>query len=146
MKIAFYKGTRPGLAAIYSIGVRKWTQSKYSHCELIFNDGVAASSSFSDGGVRFKEIEFDPEHWDIFDLPDALEANARKWFKDHEGDKYDVLGNVRFVIGFVRSHERKWFCSEAMGAALGIQDPWRYSPGDLYIALRFYVDNLSIGK
>lgn len=144
MKVAFYTGTRPGIAAIYSIGVRKWTQSKYSHCELIFDDGMAASSSFADGGVRFKKIDFEPEKWEIFDLPDHLEADAKKWFEEHEGQKYDILGNVRFVVGFVRSDDKKWFCSEAIGAALGMKDPWRYSPGDLYVALKFMANQLEV--
>jgi hypothetical protein len=141
MKVAFYKGTRSGIAAIYSIGVRLWTQSKYSHCELIFSDGMAASSSFSDGGVRFKMIDFDSEKWDIFEMPDHLEENARQWFIDHEGLKYDLLGNVRFIIGLVRNSNNRWFCSEAMGAALGLMDSWRFSPGDLFSIMKLLVAN-----
>ena len=68
MQVAFYKGTRSGIAGIYSRGVRFITKGKYSHCELIFSDGMSASASFMDGGVRFKRIEYDPAHWDIIDV------------------------------------------------------------------------------
>lgn len=132
---AFYRGTRPGVQGIYSRAVRTWTRSRYSHVELIFSDGIAASSSFIDGGVRFKLIDFDLEHWDIVDLPDALEPEARAWFVAHAGDGYDVVGNVHFIIAPVGDAKTLWFCSEAVAAALGLPDPWRYDPGTLASAV-----------
>jgi hypothetical protein len=135
VKAAFYRGTRPGLPGIYNRGVRWWTRSPYSHCELIFNDGMAASSSFMDGGVRFKRIDFDPEHWDFVDLPAHLEPTARAWFAAHAGQPYDLLGNLHFLLGPVADDKFKWFCSESIAAALGIADPWRYDPGVLASAL-----------
>jgi len=30
-----------------------------------------------DGGVRFKRIDYDPDHWDFIELPDHLEPAAR---------------------------------------------------------------------
>lgn len=136
MKAAFYKGTRPGLAGIYNILVRWWTRSPYSHCELVFKDGQAASASFLDHGVRFKQISFDPDHWDMFDLPDRLEAKARAWFVIHDGDEYDLLGNAHFIIGPVGDEKAQWFCSEAIAAALGIPNPERYDPGTLASAIQ----------
>lgn len=135
MKIAFYKGIRPGLAGAYSHGVRFITRSIYSHCEVILDDGMSASSSFSDGGVRFKEIDYDPDRWDIIDLPEANEAVVRKWFEDHEYAKYDLLGNAHFVLGFIGNSNGKWFCSEAIAAALGFPNPWRFDPGTLHAAI-----------
>jgi hypothetical protein len=135
-KVAFYKVNHTGIQGIYSRGVRLWTKTPYSHCELIFSDGMAASASFMDHGVRFKAIEFDPAKWDFIDLPDYLEAKARQWFKDHEGQPYDLLGNLHFVIGVVGDDKNKWFCSEAVAAALGIDKAWRYDPGDLYPILK----------
>lgn len=134
-KIAFYKGTRPGLAGIYSYGVRFITKSIYSHCEVIFSDGMSASSSFSDGGVRFKEIEYEPERWDIIELPSANEDAVRKWFKDHEHAKYDLLGNLHFIFGFIGNSNGKWFCSEAIAEALDIPNAWRFDPGTLHAAV-----------
>jgi hypothetical protein len=138
MKAAFYKATRPGMAGIYSRLVRWWTKSKYSHVELIFGDDIAASTSFIDGGVRFKAIAFDPEHWDFVDVPPALEQGAREWFASHVGQPYDILGNVHFVLSPVPDKKRAWFCSESVAAALGLAEPWRYDPGVLASTLSGY--------
>lgn len=137
MRAAFYKGTRPGIQGLYSRAVRLWTKSLYSHCELIFSEGMAASSSYLDGGVRFKPIEFDPEHWDFVDLPPHLERAAWAWFFAHQGQGYDLIGNVHFIVGPVGDAKNLWFCSESIAAALGLPDPWRYDPGTLASALTF---------
>lgn len=137
MKIAFYKVARPGLLGLFGRLTRWWERGPYSHCELIFSDGIAASSSFIDGGVRFKAIDFDPAHWDFIELPRFLEPAARAWFKAHEGEKYDVLGDLHFVIGSVASETDKQFCSKAAAAALGMQDAWRYEPNVLAATLRY---------
>lgn len=137
IKIAFYKGTRPGIKGVYNIGVRAWTRSDYSHVELIFPNGQAASSSAEDGGVRYNDIDFDAKNWDILTLPAALfEARARNWFDEHEGEGYDFLGNVHFVIGFVGGTKKRWFCSEAVGTALGIPASERLDPGTLYAVVK----------
>jgi hypothetical protein len=134
-RLALYKGTRPGLPGIYNRLVRWWTRSPYSHCELVFSDGIAASSSFADGGVRFKWIEFEPEHWDFIALPAEREEAAYAWFNAHRGQKYDLMGNLQFIIARIPSDGRKWFCSEAVAAALGISDPWRFDPATLGVVL-----------
>lgn len=128
MHAAFYKGTRPGLQGIYSRAVRSIDRGPYSHCELVFSDGLSASASWVDGGVRFKRIDYSPEHWDFLDLPDAAEPYARGWFRANEGAPYDLLGNVRFLLPWLSDSDKGWFCSEALGAALQWQEPWRYGP------------------
>jgi hypothetical protein len=143
VQVFFYKGTRPGLAGIYSWGVRKVTQSPYSHCEILFSDGMSASASFTDHGVRFKKIDYEPEHWDVIDLPSELfEARARQWFTEHDGDPYDLLGNVYFLFSLIGGDKDKWFCSEALGAALGLPEPWRFDPGTLYEAVKWLSESL----
>jgi hypothetical protein len=144
LRAAFYKGTHAGLPGIYNRLVRWWTRSLYSHVELILADGpktgfsYAASSSAMDGGVRFKSIEFDPALWDIVPLPDHMDENAAwHWFINHEGQSYDLLGNVHFVLSPVADDKRKWFCSEACAAALGMPNPERFDPGTLHAALTF---------
>ena len=139
MIVAFYKGTRPGIHGIYNRGVRGVTHGPHSHCELIFNNGESASSSFADGGVRFKRISYSTlSNWDFVHIPDSLEANARKWFEDHEGEGYDLLGNVHFLIPLVRDSKNKSCCSEALSASLGIRDAWRFNPNDLYAILNSF--------
>lgn len=135
LRAAFYRGTRPGIPGVYNYAVRAWTRSPYSHVELVFSDGMAGSSSFADGGVRFKQIDFDPAHWDFIELPGHLEAAARVWFELHKGDKYDLLGNLHFVLAPVGDDKDRWFCSEAVAASLRIPYPSRFDPGTLYSAL-----------
>ena len=131
MKLAFYKGTRKGLQGVYS-RLTRWVDSgPYSHCELIFSDGSSASASFIDGGVRFKQIEYKPEHWDIINLQGFDEDKARQWFEDHEGEKYDLLGNLRFIFFFVKPSLNRWFCSEAIAEALDFAESWRLGPNGL---------------
>jgi hypothetical protein len=87
--------------------------------------------------VRFKAIDFDPMLWDFVPLPAALEQRARAWFVKHKGQAYDLLGNLHFVIGGVGDDKEKWFCSESVAAALGMDQAWRYDPATLYSALFF---------
>jgi hypothetical protein len=134
MRVAFYKSIRPGIQGIYSHAVRWWTRSPYSHCELVFADGTAASSSYLDGGVRFKQIEFDQVKWDFVDI-EGDEIAARLWFHEHAGRAYDLLGNVGFVLGPVRDAADHWSCAESVAAALGYPEPWRYSPAILHSAV-----------
>lgn len=138
LQAAFYKGTHAGFPGVYNRAVRAWERGPYSHVELTFNGDIAASSSFMDGGVRFKQITFDPDKWDFITLPDYLERDARKWFIKHNGEPYDIMGNVHFIIGFVGDDRGKSFCSEAVAAALGIPDPWRFGPNALAKALTIF--------
>ena len=126
--VAFYKGTSSGLMGLYDILARWWTRSSFSHCEMIFSDGVSASSSFIDGGVRFKRIDYNPDHWEIIELPTEFEAEARAWFSKHEGQPYDLIGNLGFVLGPVKDSKGNWFCSEAVLASLGVEEPFKFSP------------------
>lgn len=136
MKIAFYKGTRPGLLGLYNRLVRWFERGPYSHCEMVFSDGLSASSSFLDGGVRFKQITYDPARWDLKEVPGFAELRARLWFESHKGAKYDVMGNIRFLLGWLPDSKDKWFCSEAIAEALAMQDPWRYGPNLLWASLQ----------
>ena len=138
-RAAFYRGTRPGLAGVYNRAVRWIDHGPYSHSELIFSDGLSGSASWMDGGVRLKRIDYDPARWDFIDLPPELEAAAGQWFIDHDGEPYDLRGNIRFLCGVVRESEKGWFCSEATMAALGFTDPWRYGPNGAAEILRDWV-------
>lgn len=145
-RIAFYRGTRPGWPGVYNRAVRLRGRGPYSHVELIFSDGMAASSSFADGGVRFKRIEFDPAKWDFIDLPAAWEPCARAWFEDRAGADgkpgmgYDVMGNVFLAVGFISHSIDKVFCSEAAGGALGIDQGFRLEPNTLHPIVKRMVE------
>lgn len=136
-RIAFYQGTRPGVAGLYSRLGRWLDHGPYSHCELVFSDGMSASASYMDGGVRIKYIGYTSVNcWDFVDLPAQFETDARKWFMAHHGQKYDVMGNINALLGFVPHSPDKWFCSEAIAASLNLTDPWRYKPNGLAAVLK----------
>jgi len=139
-RAAFFRANRPGLAGIYNYLVRTRGRGPYSHVELIFSDGVAASSSFSDGGVRFKQIAFEPGKWDVIDLPAEWEGAARAWFVKNEGMPYDTMGNVFLALGFFSESNDKAFCSEAVAAALGIDQAFRLEPNTLFPVLQRMVE------
>ena len=136
LKAAFFKGTKTGLPGIYNRGVRFIDKGPYSHCELVCSGGICGSSSFMDGGVRLKYIQFDTENWDFLNLPSEKENLALWWFIDHYGCEYDTLGNGRFLCGLIGNSPDRWFCSEALAASLGLKDPWRYGPNGLYLVLK----------
>jgi hypothetical protein len=131
MKIAFYKGIKSGIDGIYNRGVRWIEAGLYSHCEVVFSSGLSASSSFMDGGVRFKHIEYDLDKWDIFDIPWADEKRALAYFTQRIGRPYNLRGNIHFVFGFIRGDSFGEFCSEACAGALGLHNPWQVAPNAL---------------
>lgn len=130
MKIALYKGR----GRIFNKLISWWTRGPYSHCELIFSDGLSASSSFLDKGVRFKNINYaaHPENWDFIELDKSFdELFARQFFLDRVGLGYDVQGILGFVFRRVSHWKKKWFCDEIVLASLGIKDSWRFNPNDV---------------
>lgn len=132
MKAAFYLGRKAEnpSSKMFDWLVCAWTKSPYSHCELVI-DGVCYSSSKRDGGVRAKEIDLKSGHWHVLEIGGDKSA-ALKWFQGNSGARYDVAGLFGFVLPFRTHNLNRWFCSEACAAALGIPEPWRYSPHDLF--------------
>lgn len=105
----------------------------YSHCEAVLSerDGIAecGSSSFLDSGVRIKRMRLAPENWDVVEVPWNKEQ-SRAWFESHLGAKYDLFGLLFFVLPW-RHSRRRYFCSEAVLASVGIEDAWRFDPNAL---------------
>ena len=132
MKIAFYKGR----STPYDKLVQWWTKSPYSHAELILEDlgggfYLSGSASFRDSGVREKVIYFRPDRWDILEIEVKDEAFSKAWFRTNYGAKYDLWGQLG-VIGPVKDNPKKYWCSEAIAAALQLVDPNKYAPSHLY--------------
>jgi hypothetical protein len=123
MKIALYKGRK----RLFNRLISFWMDGPYSHVELVFSDGMSASSSNLEGGVRFKYIEFDPALWDFVSIS-GDEEYARAWFTEHEGSAYDYMGLLGFVVRPVKGVIGNFFCSEAVLASLKYKDPWRFDP------------------
>jgi hypothetical protein len=135
--IALYKGTRPGISGLYNRLGRFIDRGPYSHCELKLSNGLSASSSFMDGGVRIKQINYTSEgNWDFLPVPAYFEANAIKWFEAHKGAKYDLLGNLRFATNLARDDPYKWFCSESIMASVDYPEAYRYGPNGMAFLLQ----------
>jgi len=139
MYIAMYRG--PASNFWHKVGHEAtclWTRSIYSHCELVFgepgSDGksLCASASSRDGGVRFKRLDLNSGHWDVYKLSgyDAHdEAFARQWFHEHCGLAYDHLGLAWFVLPISAFNDpQKFTCSEAVAAALRMRKPHKKHP------------------
>lgn len=135
MQIAFYKGR----TRFFNRLVSWWLSGPYSHAELILDTdaggyAACASSSFLDGGVRLKYMRLDPEHWDIVDVQ-GDKATAWAWLKEHDGDQYDTFGLLGLVWRRGKGNPDKVWCSESVAAMLGYDEPWRFDPMTLYVAL-----------
>jgi hypothetical protein len=135
MKVAFYKSKEK----LFNRFVAWWDDGPYSHCEVVLEeDGenkTFASSSYLDGGVRTKTWIPNPDSWDYLEVDCDLEY-AKQWFKDNDGKNYDVLGLLGFILRRGTQDQSKFFCSEAVAAALKMDEAWRYDPNILYLRLK----------
>lgn len=127
IKIAYYKNSKTFFAKLirfqqYRIHRYPWTTARYSHVELVFEDGTWFSSSELDGGVRAKKIKDDKNHWDYIEIKvnDRNYKIVRKWCENKTGNKYNMLGiffsqviNTRWFLG-----REDYFCSEFCTKAL----------------------------
>lgn len=127
MRLALYKAK----GKIGNAGIRWWTNSIYSHCELEI-DGLCYSSSVQDHGVRKKAIYLDPDNWDFIELPWADKKKALSYFAATDSFSYGWLSLIWSQL-FNRNTPNKnsQFCSEWVAAALGLPNPVSYSPRTL---------------
>lgn len=132
-RLAFYRGRRTFSDRV----ICTVTRSEFSHVEFLPDApcGRAISSSGRDGGVRWKEIDFRPDRWEIIEVPWAR-PDAADRIAAHLGKSYDYPGLIGSQLLNLRlQSDRRWFCSEICAYGLGMAKPHRYSPGDLHIAV-----------
>lgn len=134
IQIALYKGPPVDdlVKSITHYAIRFRTWSKYSHAELVI-DGWSYSSSVRDKGVRRKQIEFDPERWDVFEI-DPKRVNldyALAFFLRYEGSEYDWWNIVRYVLPFVPQRHNQFVCFEFVAAMLNAPGYYRVDGDDL---------------
>ena len=103
---------------------------------------MCASAAPRDGKVRFKVLTLHPERWDIVDVPGITDSQMEAWFREHKDAKYDYLGLVGFVFRPIKGRSKKYFCSEAIAEAMGLNNPSRISPNDLYTAVKLLADTM----
>ena len=137
MKLAFLKNAYDP----YSLAIKLWTSSKYSHIEIIFGHDLWFSASAPDGGTRFCVRSIQGEEWDYLDIPcSTKEENiCLDYALQFDGARYDYKGIFAFLGHTIfRENPSKWFCSEIVGAILqqigrcGTENPSKLTPKDIY--------------
>lgn len=119
IRVAFYKGRRPGWKGFWDWIIRTVSRGPYSHTELIFepHPHLWISSIVSEGVHADYNGEPDPAEWDLLQV-DCDDNAAITFIGSELCSGYDWLGVARFALpGFKESKER-WFCSEICCAAL----------------------------
>lgn len=126
MKVAFYKGK----GRLFNAAIRWWTQSQYSHCEMVMDNGLSIGSSYRDGGVRRKMIDYTthPERWDFIDIGPETQGRLAR-IESMFGMKYDLRGILGMAWRAAKEDKMKVFCSEFVATVDGLPDPWRFDPG-----------------
>ena len=120
--IALYKGQGTFINKI----VRKWTNSSYSHAELILDDKQTwiGISPFLKAKVVKRTIEtYDPEKWDFFKIPVTEEQHKTilDFYDMTAGSGYDWAGMLLSqFLPFHIKQKNKWYCSEWILYALRI--------------------------
>lgn len=108
-----------------------WTNSPYSHCELVVGS-VCFSSSLRDGGVRAKIIDLDPAHWDIIATPWVPKEAVYQHYERTQHLTYgwsDLITQQVLRIPF--ELRNAYFCSEWCAEAMGLPEPEMWHPGVL---------------
>ena len=140
MKIAFYIGSHKKDTLLVRLGwalirlVQRGVFSKVTHVEAILaehEDGSVdiGSASLRDNGVRIKHKVFLlPSNWIVIEVPVFNAIAAKTWFEKHNGKRYDTLGAFASAFPFRLNSANKWFCNEAVGAAVGLNSPEIFGP------------------
>jgi len=145
IKLAFYKNYKRDILD-YSIAVFQFLflagkHSKYTHTEINIR-GLSYTSSYVDGGVRKKKINYSEENWEVLEFEVSAESVDKmlSFFENEEGKKYDLL-NIFFAQFLHIPIERKdrWICSEICAKMLDLTDEFKmkhrpvyYSPAKLH--------------
>lgn len=127
MYIAFNKSNKTLMDKL----IRFFTKSEYVHCELVTvkrSDRFYGYSAYPGEGVRAKWISYDPNEWEFIKIPTV---DVKSFMEKTEGKKYDYLGALGFVFGN-NDNPNRWFCSEWCASVLGLENPSKLSPGDLF--------------
>lgn len=78
-------------------------------------------------------INLKKQHWEVFEVDsDAPAQDVLDWFSEHDKKKYDWLGAFATTLKFLPQIAGRWFCSEAVGAALKLNKPYKLTPKGLF--------------
>jgi hypothetical protein len=122
IEVAFYKGEGNFLNKL----VRWWTNSRYSHAELVLPDQKTwlGISPFLKSEVNSREkVLVDHDEWDLIKISVTEEQRATiiDFFDETRGCGYDWIGMLlsQFLPCRIK-HRDRWYCSEWIAYALRI--------------------------
>lgn len=122
IKIAFYKGEGDFLNKI----VRWWTNSVYSHAELVLPDEitwVGISPFLKSKVAKRQKLLYEYEEWDFISIDITQEQLdiIMEFYQYTEGQGYDWIGMLlsQFLPCKIK-HKKRWYCSEWIAYALRI--------------------------
>lgn len=126
--LAFYKGKGDFLNKV----VRLFTHSKYSHCAIVAHC-IEYSSTSRMGGVYAKRlyIPYDVKEWDLVPV-DIPAQDVVAFYNRTKHCKYDYLGALGIVFTVFKQKKSRYFCSEWCAECLGLDKPYKCTPGSLY--------------
>jgi hypothetical protein len=140
MKIAHYIGNHDKDTPLVRAGwaltrlVQKGEFAHVTHCEAILvehPDGTVdiGSSSLRDGGVRVKRnVRLTAGNWIIMNVPQFCALRSADWFARHDGSGYDTRGAFASAFPIQWSVDGRFFCNQAVGAAVGLSSPEIFGP------------------
>jgi hypothetical protein len=119
MKLVFYATVSP-----FGILISKVTRSRWSHVEMIFDDGTVYFARAGQGvgkstwAGRLAKMKW-TYHWEVDSIELADEQAARDFLEAQLGKTYDWLAVFGFILPFRANLDvkSKWFCSELAQAA-----------------------------
>jgi hypothetical protein len=133
MKLAFKKAS-----GLFGNLINIWTGlNGFDHVELVFNNGMSFSSTYS--GVRFAKIKYEdyPNDFIIVDI-DCKElfnlTEKEVWDRCTQiaGSKYDGKGIMLYeFLPFRIEDPKSFYCSESVAYAIDFK-PYQISPNKLY--------------
>ena len=117
--IGLYKGE----GRLHNAIVRRWTDSIYSHAELILPDRTSITIfPFSLTGIH--RAPFTPQNEDEWDFV-CVPVTARQldiienFYEQTKGQQYDWVGMLASqLVPFHIKHMHRWYCSEWIAYAL----------------------------
>jgi len=156
IRVAFFKGK----GNFWNWVVRWWTESPYSHAELVMPNETTwiSISPFLASKVAAREKkEWDENQWDFIDffISEKEYHELEDFYDATKGLKYDwvgMIGSQLMPFSWRIKSTKKWYCSEWIAHALRAADiiPWKklkiyekkdISPGTLYSLISNSLDN-----
>ena len=119
--IGLYKGE----GRLHNAIVRRWTDSIYSHAELILPDRTSITIfPFSLKGVHREPFSMENENendWEFICVPiSPLQLGIiEQFYEQTQGQQYDWVGMIASqIVPFHIKHMHRWYCSEWIAYAL----------------------------